>query len=135
MNLPRVVHQPRENGGMRASLVRGLLGQPAQSKNEAVLHDSIDLIPVLGDIPGFIRVMSNKGNRAQQLTDALIGAIPIIGDLADLFLASDTNMQQFSHTNPKLVQKGTVETILTGSFIPNIIERYVGGVDRPIWHD
>ena len=117
----------------RATVMRALLGQPAQSKNEAALHDVVDLIPIVGDGASFRRIMTNKGNRLDQMVDAVIGAIPIIGDLADFFAKSDTNIVQFEES--KIKDMGPMETILTAKWFDNMIERYVGGEDRPIWHD
>ncbi len=127
-NLPRLMKQE----SWRQSIVRGILGQPAHSKNEAVLHDAIDLVPILGDFPSLNRIFSNKGNRMNQARDFFIGAIPIAGDIADLFLAGDTNIQQFEQRQQK---KGKVETVVTLSFISNTLEKYVGGADRSVWED
>lgn len=131
-NFPKIMRQPE---GFRPALARALAGQPAQNVNEAALQDSIDLIPVVGDVPNIIKVLSNKGNRIRQLEDTLIGAIPIIGDVADLLLASDTNIQQVERIPEWKQRKGRLETLVTLSFVPNAIERYIGGVDRSIWED
>jgi len=128
-NVPRILKQP----SWRASLVRAFYGQPAQSKNEAVLHDTVDLLPVIGDGANAIRIYTNKGNRWQQARDFFIGLIPGIGDAADLVLSPDTNLKQFEKRQEKM---GKVETIVTGKWFPNMVERYVGGVkDREIFHD
>ncbi len=125
----------RQPEGFRPALARALVGQPAKNRNEAALQDSIDLVPIIGDVPNLVKVITNKGNRVRQLEDTLIGAIPIVGDIADLLLASDTNIQQVEKVPEWKQKKGKLETIVTMSFVPNAVEKYVGGVNRDIWSD
>ena len=117
----------------RPSIVRASTGQPAKSKDEAVLHDTVDLIPIIGDGPNLGRILTNKGNRKNQAKDFFVGLIPILGDGADLALTPDTNIKQFERH--QIQPKGKVETVMTGSLIPNAIEKYAGGEDRSIWED
>jgi len=129
-NFPRVMKQE----SWRQSMVRGIMGLPAESKNEAALHDTIDLIPVIGDFPSFMRILTNKGNRVNQGIDAFVGAIPIAGDIADLLFTGDTNLKQFE-MRPK--DMGTAETVLSGKWFSNAMEKYVGGNEDvgSIWTD
>lgn len=128
--MPLVLSQP---AGFRPAISRALSGQPALNINEAALQDSIDLIPIVGDLPNIVKILTNKGNRINQLQDAAIGVIPIAGDIADFFFASDTNIQQIESNSVE--KKGKVETFVTLSFVPNAIEKYIGGVERNIWYD
>ena len=130
-NTPKAFHQP---AGWRAALIRTLTAQPPKNMNEAALQDIVDLIPVVGDAISAPKILTNKGNRMNQLKDWAIGVIPVVGDVADLFIASDTNMKQLSIPKEKQ-KKGTLETIFTGAVFSNATEKYLGGVNRPIWHD
>lgn len=118
----------------RENVVRAFTGQPAESVDEAALHDVIDSIPIIGDAASFRRVMTNKGNRMAQFGDAVIGVVPILGDVADLLITPDTNIVQVQEDRSK--KMGPVETFFTGKWFSNIAERYIGGnKDRNIWKD
>lgn len=119
----------------RENLVRGLVGQPAESKAEAALHDLIDLVPIIGDYSSFTRILTNKGNRFDQAVDAFVGLIPIVGDVADALLAGSTNIDQFEEKSIK--KMGPVETFVTGKWFNNLLVKYVGGDKniKSIWHD
>jgi len=125
----------RQPDGLWQASIRGLMGFPAESLMEAKLHDRIDLIPIVGDIPSGFRILYDKGNRANQALDWIVGIVPVVGDIADFLFTRDTNVKQWdkrSATKPM----GTVETVLTGKVLPNVVDKYIGRSSRPsIWND
>ena len=60
---------------------------------EAIAADALDLIPLVGDGFNAARIADARGDKRRTITQSIdfaVGLIPVVGDIADIFLPVNT---------------------------------------------